>query len=250
MQQPMLSPMQSPSQMFGGMVANPYAMYASQAGQNPQAGNATGVEAMDPAQMMSPMMFFSPPMMGGGMGSNQFAGMYMTPYGMMAVTPMTVPMNGFGGSSNGMDQYGAGFGLMNPAMMMQGGMPYMMAGGYGQMPMMPTMMGGSGGMSMTDVIQLMMLLKDDKPQRRFRLFQRLAERREARRERKAADDPLNMLMQAWTTPYMQPGTALRMPARNAYPYGFFGAQVGAQETANYGGVYDLYMGNTTYQGLY
>ena len=45
-------------------------------------------------------------------------------------------------------------------------------------------------------------------------------------------------------------TAMQMPARNAYPYGYFGAQVGPQETANYGGFYNLYMGNTTYPGLY
>jgi hypothetical protein len=59
------------------------------------------------------------------------------------------------------------------------------------------------------------------------------------------------LMQAWTTPYMSPmDSSVRMPSRNMYPYGYFGAQAGQQDTANYGGYYNLYMGNTSYPGLY
>ncbi len=257
-----------PSPMFSGMgmmSANPYALYAQQAGQDAQAaagaveGSANPANAADPAQAMSPMMFFSPPMMQqmpsmAGMQGGMLSGMYMTPYGMMVVAPMNAPMNGWGGQSNGMEMYGAGFGMMAPSMMqsgmpggMMGGMPMMYAG-FGQQPMMPGMMNG-GGMSTADVIQLMMMLNNT-PQRRVGLFQRLAERREARRERRAGNDPLNMLMQAWSTPYTPYGTVARMPSRNAYPYGFFGAQVGAQETANYGGVYDLYMGHSAYPGLY
>jgi hypothetical protein len=104
-----------------------------------------------------------------------------------------------------------------------------------------------GGLSMSDVIQLMTLLKQNQPQRKG-LLARIAERRAERRERNTSD-PFAQLMQSWSTPY-NPDSSLRMPARNAYPYGYFGAQVGPQESANYGGYYNLYMGNTSYPGLY
>ena len=58
------------------------------------------------------------------------------------------------------------------------------------------------------------------------------------------------MMQAWCSPYMPMDTTMRMPSRNAYPYGHFGAQVGPQDTANYGGFHNLYMGNTSYPGFY
>ena len=229
-------PINSPMLSGMGMMANPYAMYAQQAGLAAQNEDAScDADAM--AQMMPQMMFFPPQMMMPQMqmpqmiqGGNQFAGMYMTPYGMMSMTPM----NGMGSM---------GYGMMNPGMM-----PQMMNVGYGQQPMM-----NQGGMSMSDVVQLVMMLNNNnngKRERRFRLFQRIAERREARRDRRSQDDPLNMLMQAWSTPYMPADSVVRMPSRNAYPYGYFGAQVGPQDTANYGGFYNLYMGNTSYPGLY
>jgi len=133
---------------------------------------------------------------------------------------------------------------MNP--MMFGGNPYMACGMNGTT-------GGfnQGGMSMSDVLMLMALLKDNQP-RRQGLFARLAARRAEARERRnaAQQDVFQQMMQMWCTPYMPADTAMRMPARNAYPYGYFGAQVGPQDTANYGGFYNLYMGNTSYPGLY
>jgi hypothetical protein len=125
------------------------------------------------------------------------------------------------------------------------GMPMMMAG-YHQQGMFG---GGQGGMTVSDMLQLMTFLNNNKPQqRRGRMADRLAERRENRRA--AGNDPFTMLMQAWTTPYVTPDTTLRMPARNAYPYGFFGAQALPANTANYGGYHNLYYGSTSYPGLY
>ncbi len=239
-----LNPLQPFPMMAGlGMMgANPYALYAQQAGQANAGTSGTEAAATDPT--MQPMMFVPPQMLSPTQSPMMMGGMVMTPYGMMAFAPS---MNPFGagnfGSNGGMDMYGGMYGGGNGF----GMNPGMMFAGYGQQPMMPGMVGG--GMNMSDVVQLMMLLNNSKPQRRG-LFARLAERREARRERKAGDDPLKMLMQAWTTPYTPYGTVTRMPSRNAYPYGFFGAQVGPQDTANYGGVNDFYMGNTSYPGVF
>ena len=133
---------------------------------------------------------------------------------------------------------------MNP--MMFGGNPYMACG-------MNSGMGAfnQGGMSMSDMLMLMMLMKDNQP-RRQGLFARFAARRAEARERRnaAQQDVFQQMMQMWATPYMPADTAMQMPARNAYPFGYFGAQVGPQNTANYGGFYNLYMGNTSYPGLY
>jgi len=131
--------------------------------------------------------------------------------------------------------------MMGQNSMMYGGNPYMMCGMNG---------GGfnQGGMSTSDMLMLMMLMKDNQP-RRQGIFARLAARR-AERQNAGQNDMFQQMMQAWCTPYMPMDAAMRMPARNAYPYGYFGAQVGPQETANYGGCYNLYMGNTTYPGLY
>ena len=242
---PINSPIANPMMagMMPGMMANPFGMYSQQVGADgqPKAQDAAGdAEAMCPMMggMTSPMMMFSNPMMmqpmmpQGGM-----SGMYMTPYGMMAMNPM----GGMGMNPMGMNSMGMGYGMMNPMM------PGMMNVGYGAQPMM-----NQGGMNMSDVIQLVMLLNNNKQDRRRGLFARWAERREARRERRhgGMDDPLAQLMQAWSTPYSPADSIVRMPSRNAYPYGFFGAQVGPQDTANYGGYYNLYMGNTSYPGLY
>jgi hypothetical protein len=112
------------------------------------------------------------------------------------------------------------------------------------------MMGQGGGMSVSDMLQILAFINSNKPQqqRRARLFERLAERREARQAN--CCDPMTQLMQAWTTPYVSPDTALQMPSKNAYPYGYFGVQASPISTANYGGYNNLYMGNTTYPGLY
>lgn len=246
---------------YGNMYANPYGMYAQQAkpaakdGQKSEAGEGNAEACNDPSCMagqcgMSPMMMYSQPMMGGGIGMNMnpmagsmmaqnpYGGMYMTPFGMMSMqnsmySPMQ-PMNG---------NMGMGYGMMPVSM---GGMNDMM-GGMGGQDM-------NANVTMSDLITVMMLMnqqQNNKPQRRFRLFQRIAERREARRNGQANQmDPFAQLMQAWTTPYVAPDTAMRMPSRNMYPYGYFGAQPTGMQTANYGGYYNLYMGNSNYPGLY
>jgi len=137
--------------------------------------------------------------------------------------------------------------MMNPHMGFQ-------ATPFGFVGMNPMMMGhqpmmGQGGMSMSDVLLLMTLMNNNKQQRRPRMADRIAERRE-RRATAAQNDPFNMLMQAWTTPHVAPDTTLRMPARNAYPYGHFGAQALPMSTANYGGFHNLHFGASTFPGLY
>ncbi|MDR1962571.1 MAG: hypothetical protein LBQ50_02195 [Planctomycetaceae bacterium] len=218
--------------------AIPYSLYAQQFGAAGQTN--TQENAGDPTNplAMSPMLFAPPQVNYGGFGNPYgvpysgvpYPGVCMTPYGMMA---MPSPMSGYG-NGNG---FSAGYGVM-PVGMQPAGFP---GQGIGA---------NQGGLNMSDVVQLMMLLNNNQ-KRRPRLFERLAERRELRRERHSQNDPLNQLMQAWTTPYMSAAdSAIRMPSRNAYPYGYFGAQVGQQDTANYGGYYNLYMGNTSYPGLY
>jgi hypothetical protein len=158
------------------------------------------------------------------MPTNPYAGLYVTPWGYMA-------MNQSAGQLGGLGQN----------MMMNVGYQPMGIG-----------MSGQGGMSVSDMLQIMAFINSNsnKPkQRQGRMMERIAERREAR---KAAcdNDPFAMLMQAWTTPYTANDTALRMPSRNAYPYGYFGVQAAPMSTANYGVYHNLYLGNTAYPGLY
>ena len=155
--------------------------------------------------------------------ANPYAGFYATPFGPMVMNPP--------GMFGAYGQFG-GY-----------GMPIMNAG-YHQMGMP----GGSQGMTVSEMLQVMTLLNNNKQQRRERLADRLAERRENRRTN--TNDPFTQLMQAWTTPYVTPDMALRMPSRNAYPYGYFGVQASPTDTANYGGYHNLYFGSTTYPGLY
>jgi hypothetical protein len=139
-------------------------------------------------------------------------------------------------------QFGGGFGQN---MMMNVGYPsagMVMPGQF--------MSGQGGGMSVSDMLQIMAFINSNKPQqRRGRMAERIAERRE-NRSTSSGHDPFTQLMEAWTTPYVTPDTTLRMPSRNAYPYGYFGVQAAPASTANYGGYHNLYMGNTTYPGLY
>ena len=168
------------------------------------------------AQMQQSLMQSQMPMQ---MPTNPYAGLYATPFGYIA-----------------MNQSAGQFGSL--------GQSAMMNVGYQPMGM------GAGGMSMSDVLQLMTFINSSKPQRRTRLFERIAERRETRRASGSDHDLMTQFMQAWTTPYTTPDTTLRMPARNAYPYGYFGVQALPTDTANYGGYHNLYFGSTTYPGLY
>jgi hypothetical protein len=219
----------------------PYHLYAQQFNVAAGAGQGNTQESAA-AEMTNPFatpMLFSLPQQANynGLGmvgnpymnpySNPYAGAYMTPYGMMvAGSPAT--MGGFG---NGMMPVG-----FQPG---QQGFPPGLQPGLQQ-----------GGLNLSDVVQLIALLNNNNQKQRRGLLARISERRDLRRERNVHSDPLNQLMQAWTTPYMATDSAIRMPSRSAYPYGYFGAQVGDQSTANYGGYYNLYMGNTSYPGLY
>ena len=165
------------------------------------------------SQMQTPMPQMAMPMQM-QMPMNPYAGLYATPFGYVAMNQSAGQFGGFGQPS-----------MFMPAQMNQ------------------------GGMSITDMLQLMALINSNNKPRRARLFERVADRRAARRAG-GHDDPFAMLMQAWTTPYASPDTTLRMPARNAYPYGYFGVQTPPISTANHGGFHNLYFGNTTYPGLY
>lgn len=233
----------NPQLAHGGLYASPFALYAAQveaaAAEQAQAmGAANTMGAVPPAPDALNPLFFQCPQF-------QQPMFYQTPFGLVAAQPS--PFGPYGGS------YGAANPYSNPYGNSYGN-PY----GFPQQPnAIPVGFGGypgqqqgfqQGGMSMSDVVQLMLLLRDNQPRRRG-LFARLAERRTERRERNASSDPFAQLMQMWATPF-NPDSAMRMPARNAYPYGYFGAQSAPQDTANYGGYYNLYMGSTSYPGLY
>ena len=97
-------------------------------------------------------------------------------------------------------------------------------------------------------MMLMNNMNNQQPQR-MGMLQRMAERRQARRAAMHHNDPVTQLMEAWMTPYAAPGTTLRMPARNAYPFGHFGVQASPINTANYGGFHNLHFGHTTFPGM-
>ncbi|MDR2756340.1 MAG: hypothetical protein LBC20_11590 [Planctomycetaceae bacterium] len=237
-----------PSTLNGVLVnsyADPYSLYAQQFGAANQNGMQNGMGNTANFLATPPMMYLPPQANynyanSSGNTGNPYSGVYMTPYGMM-VLPSALPMGG-----------GYGNGLGNGFPMGNGFMPVGMQAnlsGFSGIPMQNVGM-NQGGLNMSDVVQLVMLLNNNQKTRK-RLFERIAERRANRRERQTQNDPLNQLMQMWTTPYMSPTDSIvRMPSRNAYPYGYFGAQPGQQDTANYGGYYNLYMGNTSYPGLY
>ena len=205
-------PTQTPPPVANPMalVATPFGYYAVQTSADAAQNDAAVQLAQSQALLQSQMATVNP-----------YAGLYATPFGYIAMNPA----GQFGGY----------------------GMP-MMNAGY-QQPGMPFgMMNGGQGMTVSDMLQIMTFLNQNKSQqRRARLAERLAERRE---RRTAGNDPFAQLMQAWSTPYVAPDTALRMPARNAYPYGYFGAQALPMDTANYGGYHNLYFGSTAYPGLY
>ncbi|MDR3232867.1 MAG: hypothetical protein LBT46_04250 [Planctomycetaceae bacterium] len=160
---------------------------------------------------------------------NPYGGFYATPYGYVAVgQPQIQPIGG-----------GMTAGNMN--MMMGGMMPQQPAFGYG----FPA---PSQNVTIADLALLLSQMNNQNHRRG--LFERVAERREERRKNRSADDPMAQLCQSWATPYISPETSLRMPSRNAYPYGYFGAQALPVSTANYGGYHNLSFGNTMYPGLY
>ena len=71
-------------------------------------------------------------------------------------------------------------------------------------------------------------------------FERFRERRRNSEQQMCA---------AWRASHYPEETGMRMPAKNAYPWGYFGAQAGSQETPNFGGHYGMYFGSSTYPGM-
>jgi len=202
------------------LMATPFGYYAVQSSSETLQADPTAQHIQMQHALLQPHML-QPQMM----AANPYTGLYATPFGYIAMNPQA---GGYGQFGNGMVMMNAGF--------CQPGMPMGMSGG-GQ------------GITVSDMLQIMAFLNANKPQqRRARLVERLAERRENRQA--AGNDPFAQLMQAWTTPYVAPDMTLRMPSRNAYPYGYFGVQALPADTANYGGYHNLYFGNTTYPGLY
>lgn len=247
---------------------------ASVAPAAPAAGTAPGsatTSAGEPsaetaAELKTPAMLNAPL----NAGQTQPLGVIATPYGFFAVQPQVQPDGQTPAEANAVPQP---LPQMIPQMMPQNpymyAVPYGYAGmpqhlGYGGLPvmnagyqMMPAGMPGFGqapmgqpqmGLGIADVVQLITLLNANNKPRRQRLMDRIAERRENRLS--SGGDPLAQLMQAWTTPYVSPDMTLRQPARNAYPYGYFGAVPQPVSTANYGGYHNFYMGNTSYPGQY
>lgn len=56
------------------------------------------------------------------------------------------------------------------------------------------------------------------------------------------------LCEAWRSPHYAEDTGMKVPAKEAYPWGYFGSQVGPLPTPNYGGYHGLYYGNSKYPG--
>lgn len=56
------------------------------------------------------------------------------------------------------------------------------------------------------------------------------------------------LCDAWRAPHYPPNTAMRLPSKDAYPWGYFGAHGGYYQTPNFGGYHDLYYGHSTTPG--
>jgi hypothetical protein len=205
---------EQPSQQVpAGLIATPYGFYAVQTPATDQSAQAEAAAQQQQAQIQALLQAQLAT-------ANPYAGLYATPFGYMSLNQMP---------------------MMNAGYQAMGYQPYP-APGFGQPQ------AGQGGMTVSDLIQIMTFLNANKTQRRARLMDRIAERREARRG--SESDPMMQLMQAWTTPYTSPDLTLRQPARNAYPYGYFGVQASPVDSANYGGYHNLYMGNTAYPGLY
>ncbi|MDR3109670.1 MAG: hypothetical protein LBU65_08285 [Planctomycetaceae bacterium] len=115
-----------------------------------------------------------------------------------------------------------------------------------QLQQQPQFAQNNGGITMTELALLLTALKDDH-RRSGGLRERIAARRDRLREERSSD-PLAKLLETWKTPSYPTDTAMRMPAKNAYPYGYFGASVAPIQSAAFGGYYDSYMGVTSYPG--
>ena len=218
---PFMLPGMTPNNMFA---MSPYAaQYAQNAAPTAANADATQKQVQQMQQAMATMMNAPNPMMFGMVGVNPAMNNFVSPAGMNPTMGGQVVMTPYG------------LMVVNP----------MMNNGFG----MNMNMGMSAGnnMSMFEMLQLISMLNQQNQRPRF--FQRLAMRR-AERMQQHQCDPFQMLMQAWSTPYYPSNTSMRMPSRNAYPYGYFGAQPESIQSANYGGLYNFYTGSTEYPGLF
>ncbi|MCL2346840.1 MAG: hypothetical protein FWC50_01125 [Planctomycetaceae bacterium] len=174
--------------------------------------------------MMNPGMN---PMMTGMSGMGMMNPYMMNPYMM---NPMMSGMGMMNPWMNPMMTGMGGMGMMNPYMMN----PYMM-----NPYMMNPMMSGMGmGMMPPIIIQM----PGDSAPRRPGLFARL---RAARAESQKRQQESTAVMGSTLFNNQE-----RMPAKAAYPYGFFGASGAAPfQTGNFGGYHDMYFSKTTYPGM-
>ena len=159
--------------------------------------------------------------------------------GQPAMSQMSIPNPMMTG---GMNPY-----MMNPMMMggmnpmMMGGMnPYMMnpmMGGMNPYMMNPMMM-GMGGMMPPIIIQ--MPVADSGRRRGGGLFARIrAARQETQGSPQQASNSLSSL-------FSQPS---QMPAKAAYPYGYFGATSSPYQSAGFGGYHDMSTQTVRYPGM-
>lgn len=103
--------------------------------------------------------------------------------------------------------------------------------------MMPTQPGLSYGYGGYGVMTNPYYPQTQQPQPEPTWGEKFRERRRAK-EKQASD--------AWRTPYYPWDTGMRQPAKAAYPWGYFGAQVGPTVSAPFGGYHNMYYGNTVY----
>ena len=66
------------------------------------------------------------------------------------------------------------------------------------------------------------------------------------REKRRASE--RSMCDAWRTPHFPEESTMRLPAKDAYPWGYFGAQTADTQTANFGGYNGMYCGHTMYPG--
>ena len=173
-------------------------------------------------QTAMPQMPMANPMMPGG----------MNPYMM---NPMM---------SGGMNPYMMNPSMMNPYMMNPYMMnPMMMSGGMhpSMINPMTMMMPGMSGMMPPIIIQM----PADSGRRRGGLFARLRAAREESQNR--TQQASYSLASLFTQPGQMPQA--QMPAKAAYPYGYFGVTAPPQQSGNFGGYHDLSAQTVRYPGM-
>ena len=114
-------------------------------------------------------------------------------------------------------------------------------GGYGQQPMYGHGGYGGHGPMFNPYLPTPQGYYGTMPDQKEKGFMERMRERRRKGEQQMSD--------AWRAPHYPEETGMRMPSKNAYPWGHFGAQVAPQETPNYGGYYGMYYGSSRYPGL-